>query len=268
MNADHLRRTIEWRLHGARAYLRAYRSLAGWERGQRTPITIGDHLPVIFCTWRRLERLPRTLAMLAAQDVPVQALIWNNSPDRERVDKAAADAAIPVAVHHNSRNIGGFGRFYLAREASSAGHHRVVFIDDDQDFGPETVSCLLGTHRPGTLNGWFAFRFPAAGSLRGREPAAPGATAMYIGTGGMVADTAVFTDSRVFGCPRRFWFAEDLWLCYFASHVAGFGLVASPARFEMADDGRNQCATLGWVKSRLVRYLAAQGWDRSPPIAR
>jgi hypothetical protein len=46
-----------------------------------------------------------------------------------------------------------------------------------------------------------------------------------------------------------------------ATYVGTGGMVADA-------DGRNQCATLGWVKSGLVRYLAAQGWDRSPPIAR
>ena len=105
------------RLMSIAARIRTERNLGRWKRVQHIPVQIGSQLPVIVCTWRRIERLPRTLELLAAQDVPVQACIWNNSPERDRVDAAAARAGIPVSVYHSPRNIGGFGRFYLARQA-------------------------------------------------------------------------------------------------------------------------------------------------------
>jgi hypothetical protein len=253
---------ISMRLGGIRAFARAERRLLGFDRAGRIalPALSADRVPVIFCTWRRLERLPQTLAMLAGQDVPIQALIWNNSPDRETVDAAVAGATLPVLVHHSERNIGGFGRFYLAREAAEQGHKSVVFIDDDLDFGPDVIPELVSSLVPQSLTGWWAYRLPR-GDFWHQDAAAPGEPASYVGTGGMAADAAVFRNPGLFTCPRRFWFAEDLWLCYYASQMAGYTLVKSSANFQMVEDGRNQFPSLAWVKESLMRRLLRSGWQ-------
>ena len=253
---------LEWRFASARAQFRSARILLGWKRkrGYLTHLHVGERLPVIFCTWRRLDRLPHTLALLAAQDVPVQALIWNNSPRSGQVEAAAASASIPVFVHHSPRNIGGFGRFYLAHAAARTGHERVVFIDDDQEFGPDTIGRLLADYHPRTLSGWWAWRF-RGDDYGDRDRASRGEPAHYVGTCGMIADSAVFGDGRLFGCPRRFWFVEDLWLCYVASHLAGYGMHGSAAQFEAAEDEHALYLTLGGAKQRFLRYLIRQGWD-------
>ena len=236
--------------------------MLGWNRGQHTIMPVGDRLPVIFCTWRRLDRLPRTLQQLAAQDLPVQALIWNNSPYRGRVAAAARAAELPVTVHHSPRNIGGFGRFYLARAAAEQGHGTVVFIDDDQDFGPETMTELAGAHRPRSLSGWWAFRLRSA-AYSSRFRGAPGDPAAFVGTGGMITDTAVFGDSMMFRCPRRYWFLEDMWLSYVAGRLCGYDLFQSPARFEFesADDEHALYLAVGQTKAKFVRYLIGLGWN-------
>ena len=260
-----LRAEVGWRLFGGLSMARSVWRLRGWDRAQSIPIAIAipdaRRVPVIFCTWKRLERLPLTLELLAAQDVAVQALIWDNSRQPDVVDKAVADARIPVAVHHSRRNIGGFGRFYLARAAAEAKHEAVVFVDDDQEFGPGTVRELLSTHRPRSVSSPWAFRFTGR-RYDSRERCSPGEAAHYLGTGGMVTDAVVFADPRLFACPRRFWFVEDLWLCYAAQHVHGYALSASPARLDEVIDGRNQSLSLLWVKGRLRRYMARRGWPR------
>lgn len=47
-------------------------------------------------------------------------------PERVGIDAAAAGARLPVTVQHSPRSIGGFGRFYLAREAAEARHRYVI----------------------------------------------------------------------------------------------------------------------------------------------
>lgn len=237
--------------------------LRGWPRAQSTRINIPEsgHVPVIFCTFKRLERLPLTLEMLATQEIAVQALIWDNSGHAEMVDKAASNARIPVAVHHSRRNIGGFGRFYLAKAAAESGHRAVVFIDDDQEFGPEAIRELMASYKPRSISGRWAFRFTGK-HYYPREKAAPGEAAHYLGTCGMVADAAIFTDPRLYRCPRRFWFVEDLWLCFIAQHLNGYELSSSAALLNEVQDGRNQAVTLWWVKDRLRHYTARRGWMR------
>lgn len=250
-----IRRAVKWRTDGVGACARACRATAGWERTQRVPVAfpVGlDHVPVIFCTWRRLERLPSTLAMLAAQDIPVQALIWNNSSDREIADKAVAAAEIPVTVHHSPRNIGGFGRFYVARECALAGHERVVFIDDDLDVGPSAVRQLLGGCPGGAVVSRWAWKIRS--HYGGRERAGAGEAADYAGTGGMAADAAMFAEAPLFACPRQFWFVEDLWLSGYACRT-GRRVLGAVADIEEVADGHNQNDSLGWVKQRLWRRL-------------
>jgi hypothetical protein len=84
----------------------------------------------------------------------------------------------------------------------------------------------------------------------------------YAGTGGMVADTTIFRDPRVFECPERFVFVEDVWLSYFAEHVLGWSLVRSAAGFAQVEDGRNQWSAMPTDhKSEFVRHLVERGWQ-------
>jgi hypothetical protein len=85
----------------------------------------------------------------------------------------------------------------------------------------------------------------------------------YCGTGGLVCDTKIFLEPGLFRCPRRYWFAEDLWLSYYADHVLGWDVRKGDVDFEMDDDGLDQFHLLHGTKSRLLHYLVRAGWDLS-----
>jgi hypothetical protein len=249
-------------VHALSTRIRNRLRLIGWPRDLEVALEpLPAKLAVVLCTYQRVERLSHTLAQLAAQDVAVQAVIWNNGPHRDAVDAVAADAGIDASVTHSKRNIGGFGRFYLARALRCQGHLNVVFIDDDQDFGPSTIGHLVDAHRPGSLSGWWAYRFDDPTDYTVRTRVEAGASAAYVGTCGMIADTEIFEQAALFACPSRYWFVEDLWLSYVANHLVGWPLFRSPAEFEFVPDGRDQYLRLGRTKTRLLRYLVAQGWD-------
>lgn len=238
-----------------RSIVRSAWRLHGWDRTQHVSVTTKDpnRIAVIFCIWRRLERLQRTLEMLAEQTVPVQAVIWDNSGRPEVVAKAVANARIPVTIYYSKRNIGGFGRFYLARAAAEQGHETVVFVDDDQEFGPTLVSDLISGHRPRALSGWWAFT-----DYESANRAIAGEQAIYVGTGGMIADSNLFTVPRLFMCPRRYWFLEDRWLCHVAA-AEGYDKYRSPAQLAEVQDSRNQHLSLIWLKMRFSdKYSPAE----------
>jgi hypothetical protein len=220
-------------------------------------------VPIVMCTWRRVERLPRTLELLAEQDTPASLYIWNNNRNEAtRIDELLARGAVPAQSVHCSRNIGCFGRFYLARELAPA-HEAVLFIDDDQDFGRTMVTDQLASFAPASLAGWWAFDYrPGARSYAERDRVdEPGSSADYVGVGGMVADASIFADPGLFGCPRRYWFVDDLWLSYYASEVRGWDLRRSGAEFRFAADGRDIDLTLWITKVRMFRYLKRRGWS-------
>jgi hypothetical protein len=219
--------------------------------------------PVIMCTWKRIERLARTLEMLAGQEAPATLYIWNNNrAAASRVDELVSRSSIPARSIHCSRNIGGFGRFYLARDLADH-HDAAIFIDDDQEFGPSMVVDQLASFAPESLAGWWAFRYAEGARSYAERHRVTTAfdSADYVGTGGMVAHTSVFADPALFRCPRRYWFVEDVWLSYFASHIRGWMLRRSLAEFEFAPDGLDIDLTLAATKVRMFRYLKRRGWS-------
>jgi hypothetical protein len=222
-----------------------------------------NRTPVIMAVWKRIERLPRTLELLADQDLPATLYVWNNNRrEADRVDQALAGGPIPAQSFHCPRNIGCFGRFYLARELAGESD-AVVFIDDDQDFGRSMTSDQLASFAPRSLAGWWAFTYrPGARSYAERDRVeTPLDPADYVGVGGMVADASVFTDPGLFRCPRRYWFVDDMWLSYYASDVHGWTLRRSLADFEFAPDGHDIDLTLAATKKRMFRYLKRRGWS-------
>lgn len=210
-----------------------------------------------------------TLDSLAAQTRPSTLFIWNNNPALRRfVDGAVAGQPdLAVEVIHSSRNIGGFGRFYIARHLAGDFPY-VVFLDDDQVPAPEFVECLVTEFRPKTIRGAWAFRFRTTRSYWDRVAAPPGEQVKFCGNGGMICDTSIFVEPELFMCPRRFWFVEDLWLSYFADDRLGWRLYKSGAKLvkEPADHG--QFLILGATKDVMFRYLVRKGWNPLLPDSR
>jgi len=223
----------------------------------------GPVVPVVMCVWQRVGFLPATIAQLERQvGVRPELHLWVNNPDAAGdVQRMAATAAIPVHVTVSPQNIGGIGRFHAARELADT-HPYVVFIDDDQVFDEHALATLIGEAGHGRLCAQYAFQLECPHSYWQRRLPRPGDWVQYAGTGGMVADTAIFRDPRVFDCPARFRFVEDLWLSYFAEHVLGWSLVRSAAWFAQIDDGRNQWSSMPTdFKSEFLRHLVAGGWQ-------
>jgi hypothetical protein len=272
MSANFGERTVGKLKTLARRYANLSR-LVGWDRVEGPPtrpgfasLPDGEHrnaIPVVLCVWQRLDRLERTLSLFRAQTYDrLELHVWNNNRRAATyVDSIlAGDHGVPVSVTHSSRNAGGFGRFYLAR--CLAGRYRsVIFIDDDQTFGPTMVADYVDEHRQRSISGFWAFHLQSPVDYGKRVPASPGEQVKYCGTGGLIADTDIFLEPGLFRCPRRFWFAEDLWLSYYADHVLGWDIRRGAVEFEMDDDGLDQFHRLHGTKSRLLRYLVRSGWD-------
>lgn len=239
----------------------ALRALAGSPPAR--PSQDGPVVPVVMCVWRRVAFLPATIAQLERQvGVRPELHLWVNNPEAaDDARRIAATATIPVAVTVSPQNIGGIGRFHAAREL--ADHHPfVVFIDDDQVFDEHALRTLLHEARPGKIAAQYAFQLECPHSYWQRRIPNPGDWVQYAGTGGMITDTAIFRDSRLFDCPERFSFVEDLWLSYFAEHELGWSLVRSAARFAQVEDGRNQWSAMPTDhKSAFVRHLVERGWQ-------
>jgi glycosyltransferase involved in cell wall biosynthesis len=222
-------------------------------------------VPVVMCVWQRPERLAITLELLAEQRRHRPRLhIWNNDPAIERDVRAATERPWPYAIElfTSPENIGGFGRFVRAR-ALAPTEPFVVFIDDDLEFGDDLLATMVAEHRPRSLSAWWAFRINDPDDYWDRVPLAPGEEADYCGTGGMICDTAVFRDPRLFACPERHRFIEDLWLSFHVTRL-GWTKYKSAARITEVRDGGNQLWNAGVYEQKrdFLRVLARdEGWQ-------
>jgi glycosyltransferase involved in cell wall biosynthesis len=221
-------------------------------------------VPIVMCSWRRPARLATTIELLAGQRRHRPRLhIWNNNPAIDSEVRAIASRPWPFAIEvvTSDENVGGFGRFVRARDLAPT-EPRVVFIDDDLEFDDQLLATMVEEHRPCSLSAWWAFRIRDPDDYWDRVPLAPGEEADYCGTGGMICDTAVFRDPRLFRCPERHRFIEDLWLSFHVTRL-GWTKYKSGARISEVRDGDNQLWNDGVYeqKREFLRLLAGDaGW--------
>jgi len=213
-------------------------------------------LPIVMATWNRIDLLPKTLESLSKQSGSSPVLyLWNNNLSaRDAINNYAENSALPVKIYHSKHNIGGFGRFYLAKEIAPS-FKRVIFIDDDQFPDEEYVRKISREYSPRTIKSQWAYRFVDDGNYWHKEFVIPGENAEYCGTGGMLASTEIFTKEELYKCPKRYWFIEDLWLSYFARYKLGWQLTRTRTDLPIIEDGKDQLIKLIDAKTNFYKFL-------------
>lgn len=219
--------------------------------------------PVVMCAYKRLERLSTTLRQLSEQvSCNAEVYIWNNSAlEAPYVGRTISQyPSMAINLHNSKLNIGGFGRFYYAREIAHK-YPAVIFIDDDVDLDPTCLLALAKEFRPRTIHSFFTFKFTSKRNFFDRNDSNPGEEVDYCGTGGMICDTSIFLKDGLFRCPAEYSFVEDVWLSFYASHVMGWKLYKSASPICIVPDEKNQYVHLRDTKQEFFSYLLDLGWD-------
>ncbi|UAJ80553.1 hypothetical protein IT072_05885 [Leifsonia sp. ZF2019] len=243
-----------------RTAMRRYR--AGRFRAE-TVLRHGDapEVAVVMCLWNRRERIDAVLTQLDAQRGPRLSLVlWNNRPSDdayylERIRAYAPHGALAKVVFVRSRvNVGGLGRFFVARRLWVEGYRGTfLMLDDDQDVSENLVVDLLAASGPHIIAGYWAWTMQ--GDYWARTPAEPGDRVSYVGTGGSACDIDIVSDPAFFTeLPRYFAFLEDIWMCGYARR-RGWVLRKVDTPIEFVLDETNQHHTLAERKAEFYRYL-------------
>lgn len=217
-------------------------------------------LAVVMCTFKRIpDLLSKTLDMLKEQtDLGFDLYLWNNNPDIPDLRPFFAPAhhyPFRIMCHSSPTNVGGIGRFYQTRSIAHL-YPYVVFIDDDQQFDRHMIETFRREARPGLICGWWAHKI--LGSYTQRKRCLPGQDADYIGTGGMICPSEIFTRQKLFDdLPAPYVFIEDLWLSYFAKYECRYALRRSAVNigFVPFEESRNQHHQLVHKKIEFQKYL-------------
>jgi hypothetical protein len=224
-----------------------------------------DFTPVVMAVWSRPENLETTISDLLKQKEPVHLYLWLNKKSlfprvKKIINKNGNKSKIGISIYVSDVNIGGFGRFFAARDLAKKGYDRVVFIDDDQRIGKEGIKSLLdGINENRSITGSWSFLFAHPDNYWIKERILKG-RADYVGTGGMAATTEVFLSDGLFSeIPKEYWFIEDLWLSWYAYVNCGYELGAVDADIKVEKDGKDQMSRLIDTKSEFFRHLTELG---------
>ena len=181
-----------------------------------------DGLPVLMCTWARIEALPRPLAELDAQvdSPPIDLRIWNNRRDQHAqlldaiASYAPTGALRSVSVVRSPVNLSSIARFYLARRLWLDGARGpFIVIDDDLILPPELARVALEHHEPRTATGFWAWTIVY--DYWSRKRAEVGDRVDHLGPAGMVTDLEIVADRRFFDdLPVADWRMDDIWFSH------------------------------------------------------
>mgnify|MGYP002784416858 CR=1 FL=1 len=223
-----------------------------------------NNCAIIMCTWKRIEKLEKTFEMLTAQtNQDFTFHIWNNNADiSEEVSSIVRKQNITTNVHHSFKNIGGLGRFKMAKTLTHV-VDKVIFIDDDQIFDKNMVEIFLNSYDVNSIKSRWAWKFKT-NSYKSRYKISDGnVNVHYCGTGGMIVPSWLFTKPEVFQIPEKYQFIEDLWLCFVANHIYKMQLVsiADSGFIRQIEDGLDQYPSLFELKDEFLKYLTEQGWN-------
>jgi len=217
-------------------------------------------IAIIMCMWKRLEKLEEfTLKGLQSQtEKDFTLYIWNNNPDN--VDGIAKILNmykdLDINVVHSPKNIGGFGRFEMAKLVADK-HDIIIMIDDDQKFNNKMVEIFVDEYDNNALKSRWTWRFGGnTYTHRGRIEDG-GKSVHYCGTGGLVAPSWIFKTPEVFQIPQQFLFVEDLWLSYVCDAILGIELISikDSGFIGQVVDGKDQFGSLISTKNEFMKYL-------------
>lgn len=226
-----------------------------------------NNIAIIMCTWKRIERLTKTLDLLCAQtNHNFTFHIWNNNQEiRDEINLICNTYKdrLEIRITNSKKNIGGFGRFLAAKEIVNE-FEKIIFIDDDQVFSDNMINRFLEVFDENALKSRWSWRFNSINYLNRNHINDGNIPVHYCGTGGMIVSSKIFTCDELYKIPIEFLFVEDLWICFIASHYLKLNLISITNDFMTQEvDGKDQTTGVFYdVKTKFLEYLINQrGWE-------
>jgi glycosyltransferase involved in cell wall biosynthesis len=226
-------------------------------------------VPVIMCVWKRQDNLSKTIELLNKQkNKDFDLFLWNNNGDIKNILDGMLNnvsANFNIYLYNHEENIGGYGRFYLSRALNKLKHYKYsIFIDDDETFNETMVDDFLSEAEPKKMTSIWGHALCKGQNYQVRRKVGFDQDCQYCGTGGMVIDISIFGEQRVFDCPKKYWFIEDLWLSY-VGHTSGWKLKGSKAKVVPThNDGKDMTvwhSGIASLKIEMLKYLRKEGWE-------
>jgi hypothetical protein len=211
-------------------------------------------ITLIMCSWNRPWYIKHMIESYEKQTVkPKEFIIWNNNLKlKKELNKTCKGH--DVNLYHHDKNVGGFGRFYAARDMAKTEY--VLFIDDDWKMFPNHVEHLNERKKPDAIVGTWAWKY---GKYRGGRQRIESGEAHYAGTCGQISPRKLYDNAGLYTCPEKYWFIEDLWQCWYSRHelnykVMSAGKLESIAKNMNRDDKGRLIEKVPGLSAKLMRH--------------
>lgn len=237
---------------------------------------------VIMCNWKRTYRIKQILYNLSLQDTKDFVFcIWNNNnEDANELTKLLETTKVDfqIATYNSQINIGGFGRFLMAKYVTeNCSAENILFFDDDQEIPRQFVSDYSNRINNNITLNFFGRKF-----VKGRpyceidkdgklnyelsnkciENVNNGGEFLYGGTGGKCLKAFVFNDKILYTIPIKFLYCEDLWLSWIVKTQYNMKIIKSGIQIKTIGDKLDQCTGLWNIKIEFLEFLRKQlKWD-------
>lgn len=224
--------------------------------------------PIIMCCYDRVDSITKTIQCLNKQtDKNFELYIWDNSHQKATLLKniKSSNPSFNISCHHSKTNVGGIGRFYIAKVLENTDY--VIFIDDDQTFDEHLVAIFKKAAKKNHSFNWYGRKF-----IKGAPYFATNTTTTtntkctelydYGGTGGMIIDINIFKDINFYkDFPKEYLFVEDLWMSFYATTKHNYKFYRIKQNITNQPDNKNQCTAIWDIKNQLLEYCRKLGWN-------
>lgn len=185
---------------------------------------------VILLSWQRPTGTFRNLKDLSRQTVDgFRVIISNSNPEISEQIGSYKDKfpGLDIEIRNDSNDYYCFRRFFIAREMAEAGVDIVFFIDDDIRIPKDFIELSISQYQEKTYSSSYTWSFRDNGSdyYKKRKRVFDNSSDIkYCGAGISMIDPSIFLDDGLFQAPKEAYGIDDLWLSYYADHIAKFKL--------------------------------------------
>jgi hypothetical protein len=239
---------------------------------------------VIMCNWRRSNRLSKILENLNMQtNTDFIYCIWNNNRN-ESITNAIKilikmiKIRYQIIVYDSPINIGGFGRFLMAKHMTNIySAQNIMFFDDDQELPINFVEDYVERITDKIALNYFGRKFVMgkpyceindSGELIKHLTSKcivkinAGECYDYGGTGGMCIKSKIFNDDLIYQIPLKYLFCEDIWLSWIEDTKYNIKIIKSGLDITNIKDSYDQCHNLWKTKIEFLDFLRSIGWKK------
>lgn len=226
---------------------------------------------VILLAWKRLHGVYQNLRDLSNQTVEGFKVVVSNA-NREfdnKIKEYLADFPdLDVEVRNESNDYLTFRRFFIAREMAEKGIDVIMFIDDDIMIPNNYIELALDQYESGIYGSSYTWTLDANGAdyYKHRTRVYDNDSSIkYCGAGISMIDAKIFLQNDLFNAPQEAYGIDDLWLSYYADHIAKFKLkyIGVPGIIIGGGDSVALYKSIHrqqYTKRDFLKYLVSLGW--------